>query len=436
MDCETCNDLLMDLLYDELDEVRAASVRKHIEGCGACTVAWQRVSRGRALASTLAPVTAPLPSATLLAAIEAAAKESKAARVSQPPTSVPPAEPRTETRAVGGGEDSGGVAPVVPIDHAPRRLPTWVHRLGDLAMRRQVAMAAVVLLSVGVAWKFVPSHTPSTVGTAVEGTAPEVIPATELPSETATAARPTAAAAPARSRASNTFRGGSTPSAEHRAARVAQTAPPPSPTPSAPGRSAERDEGLVGESVASNAVAMQRTGPVVANAPSARGSAASGSAAYRAQPPASDYLGTNAPSGPPSTLDRDLGRALPPSPAAAAAPTPAAPAWRASFNAGEDHRARGDTESAIAAYRAALEADPPESERARIANALIAQLARAGRVTEAETTRARYLRPAATREPALQVDESQAQSGSSVPHPSTQRPARRAAPAATNVQAY
>ncbi len=107
MDCETCNDLLMDLLYDELDEVRAAAARKHLDGCASCRGAWQRLSQGRALASTLAPVTAPLPSATLLAAVESAA------RLNAERASDVPAAPKGEDRARGGGGDAA-VAPVIP----------------------------------------------------------------------------------------------------------------------------------------------------------------------------------------------------------------------------------------------------------------------------------------------------------------------------------
>lgn len=412
MDCETCNDLLMDLLYEELDDVRAAAARKHIDACPACRSSWQRVSQGRALASTLAPVTAPLPSAALLAAIEAAAKQN-----APPERASVPAEPRAA------GTDSG-VAPVTPLDHAPRRLPTWLHRLGDLAMRRQVAMAAVVLLSVGVVWKFVPSHTPSSIGTAVEGNAPEVIPATELPSESPTAtATPSASAPVARSRA--VFRGSAQP-ADHRAA----AARPAAPRAVAPTPSTELDP------VASNAVRMQETGSLATGSGTNYGSAPSANAAYRAQPASADSVGLNAPSGL-AAADRDLGRALPPAPIARQAQQSNS-VWRSSWNAAEDQRAHGDTEAAIASYRAALDADPPESERTRIATALIGQLSRAGRVAEVEVVRARYLRP--VRDSAAQVDEAQAPSvphtSTSVPHPSMQRPARRAMPAATNIQAY
>lgn len=121
MDCEACNDLLIDYLYDELDEVRRAAMRKHLEGCSTCNDSCERLSRGRHAARSLAPIEAPPPSGALLQAIQAAAAAN--------------AEPRREGHG-------GSVAPVVPID-ARARIPRWVRRVGEMAMRRQVAMAAV-----------------------------------------------------------------------------------------------------------------------------------------------------------------------------------------------------------------------------------------------------------------------------------------------------
>lgn len=412
MDCETCNDLLMDLLYDELDEVRAAAARKHLDGCASCRGAWQRLSQGRALASTLAPVTAPLPSATLLAAVESAARQN-AERASEAP-----AAPKGDEHARGGGD--GAVAPVIPLEHAPRRVPTWLHRLGDLAMRREFAMAAVLLMAVGVTVRFLPWHTPSSVDNAEPGTAPQVIPAQELPAVPTPAPTPEASALPApRGRAMRSANAMRPLRAEPRE-QVA--APESTARGGAPGRVEERD------TVAQNAIPLHAT-TRIARAPAA--SAAPGEARYgSAAPPSADHF--NAPSAV-ATADRDLGRVLP------AAPQPSVPAWRAAFNAGEDHRANHNRPAAIAAYRAALES-APEDERARIATALIGQLSQDGRVAEIEVVRARYLRPAPNA--AAQVDEAQAQAPStshvpsSVPHPSLQRPARRAMPAATNIQAY
>ncbi|MFO0625925.1 MAG: zf-HC2 domain-containing protein [Polyangiales bacterium] len=412
MDCETCNDLLMDLLYDELDEVRAAAARKHLDGCASCRGAWQRLSQGRALASTLAPVTAPLPSATLLAAVETAARQN-AERTSETPSVSRGDE---AARASGGGEPA--VAPVIPLEHAPRRVPTWLHRLGDLAMRREFAMAAVLLMAVGVTMRFLPWHTPGSVDNVEPGTAPQVIPAQELPAVPVPAAAPEASA---------------TPTPRSRVMRSANAMRPLRAEPreqTAEGRARGGTPVRVEESdsVASNAIAQHAT-TRIAQPSSAAGPL--GEARYgSAPPPAIDHF--NAPSAV-ASADRDLGRVLP------AAPQPAVPAWRAAFNAGEDHRANHNRAAAIASYRAALES-APDDERARIATALIGQLSQDGRVAEVEVVRARYLRP--TPNAAAQVDEAQGQAPStphvpsSVPHPSTQRPARRAMPSATNIQAY
>jgi hypothetical protein len=412
MDCETCNDLLMDLLYDELDEVRAAAARKHLDGCASCHGAWQRLSQGRALASTLAPVTAPLPSATLLAAVESAARQN-AERASDVP-----AAPKGDDLARGGGGDAS-VATVIPLEHAPRRVPTWLHRLGDLAMRREFAMAAVLLMAVGVTMRFLPWHTPGSVDNADPGTAPQVIPAQELPAVPSPSAAPEASALPAprgrMMRSANTMR-------PLRADPREQTA---APEAAARGGAPVRVE--EGDGVAQNAISMHAT-TRIARVPAATTPAEDARYGSAAPPSAERF---NAPSAV-AAADRDLGRVLP------AAPQPSVPAWRTAFNAGEDHRANNNREAAIASYRAALESDPPEAERTRIATALIGQLSRDGRVAEIEVVRARYLRPAPNT--AAQVDEAQVPSTphvpSSVPHPSMQRPARRAMPSATNIQAY
>src|SRR3954470_23217005 len=93
MDCETCNDLLLDLAYGGLDEVRAAAVRKHADGCAECREALRRITRGRALARQLPVEEPPAVSAVLRAAIDAGALGYAAGASS---TSAPGAE-------VGGG---------------------------------------------------------------------------------------------------------------------------------------------------------------------------------------------------------------------------------------------------------------------------------------------------------------------------------------------
>lgn len=425
MNCETCNDLMMDLLYDELDADGARSAREHIEGCASCTTAWERVSRGRALASTLSPVTAPLPSASLLAAVEAAASQStpKAAEL----RAVAPLD--GDAPAPSGGGDPG-VAPVTPLDAAPRRVPTWLHRLGDLAMRRQVAMAAVALLSIGLVSRFVPSHTPGSIEAEGASPAPQVIPAQELPAEQPPVAAQSPLPAMPRARFAN--RAAET----HRALRAA-------PRPALAQQTQAEAVVDEGDSVAQNAIAMHSTTPIAVTGAAASPSASRSTAGAPAAPPSdsrygsaanADGLRLNAPTAV-AAADRDLGRALPTSPAAAAAPTRgAAP------SAQEEGRAQSTNEALIASYRAALDANPPEAERVRIATALAAQLSRSGRIAEAEVVRARYLR--AARDPAAQVDVAERPAAStphvptSIPHPSRQRPARRSMPSSTNIQAY
>lgn len=425
MNCETCNDLMMDLLYDELDAAGASAAREHIEGCASCTTAWERVSRGRALASTLSPVTAPLPSASLLAAVEAAASQSspRAAEL----RAVPPLDD-TATPPSGGGDP--GVAPVLPLEGAPRRVPTWLHRLGDLAMRRQVAMAAVALLSIGLASRFVPSHTPGSIEAESASPAPQVIPAQELPSEQPPVAAQSPLPAMPRARFANRM------ADSHRAQRAAPR-PAPAPQAQTPAESVV-DEG---DGIAQNAIAMHSTTRIAVTgaAPAATPSAAPSrsSAGLPAALPSDSRYGSatsaelqriNAPSSVAAT-DRDLGRAL-----------PTAPTRGGSASAAEEPRAQSTSEALIASYRAALDANPPEAERVRIATALAAQLSRSGRIAEAEVVRARYLRVA--RDPAAQVDVSERPVNSvphvptSIPHPSRQRPARRSMPSSTNIQAY
>lgn len=426
MNCETCNDHIMDLLYDELDEATATSARAHIEGCPTCSDAWTRVSRGRALASTLSPVTAPLPSAALLAAVEAAARQG----ADQPGERASPVAPLASL--TGGAANDSGVSPVVPLENAPRRLPTWLHRLGDLAMRRQVAMAAVALLSIGLASRFVPSHTPGAIDGEGAAPAPQVIPAQELPVE-----RPAAVASPltAAPRARMLNR-----SAEaHRAQRAAprlQAAQDQAPMELAPALAeSSNTDGLAQNVVPSQVTTRAVTGGAPGAPTAARGAVPSDARYRRDEVSPPNAFNTPAPV---VTAERELGRALPAAPAAQAAPV-----WRSSSttaSSADDLRAQGSAEASIAAYRAALDADPPAAERTRLATALAAQLTRAGRISEAEVVRARYLRPQADSAAQVEVARTPANSvphvPSSVPHPSMQRPARRSMPSSTNIQAY
>lgn len=156
MDCQTCNELLLDLAYGELDEVRAAAVRKHTDSCGECQQALGRISQGRTLARQL-PIEEPPPiSESLRHAIDAAAQAYAEAQ----------------------SKPAGGHAEVIPIARPPRGLPRWLDRLGEIAMRRQIAMAAVFLVAIGVGLVFYQTHPrPSETQ---DDRVPDVVPAVEV----------------------------------------------------------------------------------------------------------------------------------------------------------------------------------------------------------------------------------------------------------------
>ena len=159
MDCEAFNDLLIDYLYDELDEVRRAAMRKHLETCAACNEASDRLSRGRHAACSLALIEAPPPNGALLEAMQASAAI------------------RAEPLRDGHG---GSVASVVPTG-ARARIPRWMRRVGEMAMQRQVAMAAVFLLMIGFGLSYHQPQAPTRPVQTSDEPGAQVIPATELP---------------------------------------------------------------------------------------------------------------------------------------------------------------------------------------------------------------------------------------------------------------
>jgi hypothetical protein len=170
MDCQTCNDLLLDLAYGELDEVRAAAVRKHMDSCAECRDAFARVGRGRSLASHLTREEAPPVSHALRAALEAqAARFAEATAAAAGASSVVPA---------GAGGDPSRDSNIVPFAPRDGRVSRWFERIGELAMRRQVAMAAVFLIMIGVGLIFYQSHPRPT--DAQDDRLPDVVPAVEI----------------------------------------------------------------------------------------------------------------------------------------------------------------------------------------------------------------------------------------------------------------
>ncbi|MEZ4406088.1 MAG: hypothetical protein R3A52_06405 [Polyangiales bacterium] len=412
MDCEACTDLQLDLLYQELAEPRAAEAQRHIDDCADCRAAWERLVRGRRLGGRLAPVEAPAPSASLLAAIAAAAEKHRAA---------PPAP------------DAGGAgaAPVVPID-AARARPSWMRRLGEMAMRRQVAMAAVSIMAIGIGLRFVPFRSPTQPAPPVESTAPAVIPATELPR--AQPPPPAAeddgsAAAARRGRAAPAYLG-STPvvaarqPSSHAAstsplaanARLAQgSAPAAAPAAAEESPADERNNAVGGlqlqREVGRGGGAASAGGLGSANLGSA-GSAARGRSAvdalrspvtegtYEAQQQAP--AAANVPMQGRDSAEPDLPRD---------APAPLAQGWRAHRDQGEHRRAAGDLQGAITEYQRAIDS-APDSERRALAVTLEGLLRQAGRVDDAMRVRGQYVTRAA---------ESPAQA-ESVPQSSNVRP--------------
>ncbi|TAK20523.1 MAG: zf-HC2 domain-containing protein [Myxococcaceae bacterium] len=385
MDCETCNDLLLDLHYDELDAARAAEVRAHLAGCDDCRAASERLGRTRALAAKLSLPDAPTHSAPVMAAL---------ASTSQVATAV-----------------SGRVSAVIPIERAREvKAAGWLQRVGELAMRRQVAMVAISLLMVGLGLRYLPFRSP-TQSVTTEMSQPEVIPATELtpppaPSATPPPAQSTApsmrARAPlARAPASSDGRAASrAPLADGLRGVAAGTGAGDLAGPRA-GRAAAMDNADLGRS--REAEIVEAPAPVAAaQAPSYNGIA---------QIPADE--------------ERQLQQAMPPAPA----PT----TWSAARNSAESASSRGDLAATIASYQRALALDPPPAERHAIALSLHRALISAGRADEANRVRAQYLTQAAdpsalAGQVPTSVPRTQTSAGSvqpSAPRPASTRPARR-----------
>jgi Putative zinc-finger len=191
MRCEDCQPLLLDLAYGELDEARAAEVRSHVERCASCEQEWSKLERGRSAAAMLPVASAPPASRALLDAIERAAqpresqnatsgaadrsgaRASATARVADDASKA-----NTADDANASSSQEGGGATVVPLRGGAR----WIERLAAMAMRREVAMAAVFLmaLGVGVTTLYNPSRNPAVTE---EERPRDVIPAVEVSAE-------------------------------------------------------------------------------------------------------------------------------------------------------------------------------------------------------------------------------------------------------------
>ncbi len=109
MNCEKCEPLLLDELYEELDEVTSAAVQRHVAGCTSCAASLEGLRSTRSAVSLpLEPLPAGLEDRILASAAEA--------------------------------------TKVVSIQSRTSRAVAWA---GRWAMRPQTAMAAVFLLMIG-----------------------------------------------------------------------------------------------------------------------------------------------------------------------------------------------------------------------------------------------------------------------------------------------
>jgi hypothetical protein len=435
MDCNTCNDTLLDLLYEELDEVRSAAVRRHLDGCASCAADYARLSNGRRAARSLGPVEAPAPNVALLDAIHAAAASN--------------ARPKSQSLA-------DTVASVIPIESVQTRVPRWMRRVGEVAMRRQVAMAAVFLLMIGFGLSYHQLQSPTRPLPTSDEPVARVVRATELTPPESTAPpveRPVAA------RRMPSSRGLAPRQVEvHRAANAV-------PGGSSPTLATERQIERTHDAERAVAQALPAETTTRNTAENDRGAGAPGdntlgppTAAYRNQPAPPEPTAAPVIAARPA-LDSDLNRGLPAPPSFgnalnSATATPSgtnnyngvnegraqqvwqagsAP-WQQLRDAADTHRTRGEINLAVSSYQSALAQDPPDADRVAIARALHETLLRAGRIVEAGEVQARYLaRPTQTSELANQVrvtpTPSASATSSSVPRPAASRPMpSRAAP--------
>lgn len=134
LDCEACDALLIDLVERELDETRSAEVRAHAESCESCGRSLARLETGRRAARELVRAEPPRLDA-VMAAARARAAEIRAAAVAE----------QARTESVPTPE-----APTTPTQKEESWIDTALRWLGTWATRPQVAMAALLVLMVGI----------------------------------------------------------------------------------------------------------------------------------------------------------------------------------------------------------------------------------------------------------------------------------------------
>jgi hypothetical protein len=210
MNCETTKDLLIDLAYGELDELRQQAVRLHVESCSTCAAELHVLERGQAAAKYIAVVEPPAISAELLAAIEAhkpgrsvtsdsasgaATADGSGQRAAAKESS---AKPTASTQSVPLGSTGAAAPQKTETDNAEvleiRGHSRWIDRVAALAMRREVAMAAVFVVAVGVG--ITTLYSPSQrLAVSEESRAAGVVPAVAVEPDQDRAAAPSAPAA-------------------------------------------------------------------------------------------------------------------------------------------------------------------------------------------------------------------------------------------------
>jgi hypothetical protein len=132
MDCEKFDQVLIDALYDELDELTLAAAKRHAESCQRCQAAWS------GLRATL--------------------------KVGVLPTAEPP--PSLEPNILQAAREAHGSVPW------PKRMGRAISWAGSYAMRPQTAMAAILVLMLGSSVIFVrrkPDRGPSRVSVTERG---------------------------------------------------------------------------------------------------------------------------------------------------------------------------------------------------------------------------------------------------------------------------
>jgi hypothetical protein len=127
MDCEKFDPLLLDELYEELDEVTSAAVKRHVSGCARCGPVLEGMRSTRRLAVLPMLEVPDGLEERILASVKEAEKESQKV------------VPLFSSRAADADGEDG------PQSRAARAL-SWA---GSWAMRPQTAMAAVFLLMIG-----------------------------------------------------------------------------------------------------------------------------------------------------------------------------------------------------------------------------------------------------------------------------------------------